>query len=122
MMIVFFIGIGASSVLTGFARSNVEIAIGLTLIGVFAAIYHPVGIAMLVRNHPRQGKALGVNGFFGNLGVAMAAIVTGALADFAGWRWAFMAPGVFSILAGLAFWYLAPATESVGGGAKKPVS
>jgi MFS family permease len=122
MMIIFFIGIGASSIVTGFARSNVEIAIGLTLIGVFAAIYHPVGIAMLVRNHPRQGQALGVNGFFGNLGVALAAIITGALADFAGWRWAFVVPGVFSILAGFAFWYFVPATEAGGGAAKKPVS
>jgi MFS family permease len=122
MMVIFFIGIGASSILTGFARSNIEIAIGLTLIGVFAAIYHPVGIAMLVRNHPRQGRALGVNGFFGNLGVAMAALITGALADFAGWRWAFIAPGIFSILSGFAFWYFAPATEIAGAAAKKPVS
>jgi MFS family permease len=122
MMTIFFIGIGASSILTGFARSNLEIALGLTLIGVFAAIYHPIGIAMLVRNHPRQGSALGVNGFFGNLGVALAAIITGALADFAGWRWAFIAPGIFSILAGLAFWHFAPATEVAGAAAKKPVS
>jgi MFS family permease len=122
MMVIFFIGIGASSILTGLARTNVEIAIGLTLIGVFAAIYHPVGIAMLVRNHPRQGRALGVNGFFGNLGVALAAIITGALADFAGWRWAFIVPGIFSILSGLAFWYFAPATEVAGSVAKKPVS
>ena len=122
MMVIFFIGIGGSSILTGLARSNVEIAIGLTLIGVFAAIYHPVGIAMLVRNHPRQGRALGVNGFFGNLGVALAAIITGALADFAGWRWAFIAPGIFSILSGLAFWYFAPATEVAGAAAKKAVS
>jgi MFS family permease len=122
MMVIFFIGIGASSILTGLARSNMEIAIGLTLIGVFAAIYHPVGIAMLVRNHPKQGRALGVNGFFGNLGVALAAIITGGLADFAGWRWAFIVPGIFSILSGFAFWYFAPATEVSGSVAKKPVS
>lgn len=122
MMIIFFIGIGAASILTGFARTNAEIALGLTLIGVFAAIYHPVGIAMLVRNHPRQGQALGVNGFFGNLGVALAAIITGALADFAGWRWAFVTPGIFSILSGLAFWAFAPATELAGTAAKKVVS
>ena len=123
MMIIFFIGIGAASVLTGFARNSFEIAASLTLIGVFAAIYHPVGIAMLVRNHPRQGRALGVNGFFGNLGVALAAITAGALADFAGWRWAFIVPGLLSIAAGIAFWLLVPAVETVGAGAaKKPVS
>ncbi|HLB17050.1 MAG TPA: MFS transporter, partial [Burkholderiales bacterium] len=52
MMKLFFFGIGAATIATGFARSPVELAIGLTAIGVFAAIYHPVGIAMLVSNQP----------------------------------------------------------------------
>jgi MFS family permease len=121
MMIMFFVGIGAASIITGFARTPMEIGLGLTLIGVFAAIYHPVGIAMLVRNHPRQGQALGVNGFFGNLGVALAAIVSGALADFVGWRWAFFTPGVLSILAGLAFWAFVPTLEGKAAAAKKPM-
>jgi MFS family permease len=111
MIVVFFIGIGASSILTGLARTETQIAICLTLIGAFAAIYHPVGIAMLVRNHPRLGKALGVNGFFGNLGVALAAVVTGALAEFAGWRAAFIVPGVLSIAAGIGFWLTARSQE-----------
>lgn len=119
MMIVFFVGIGASSVLTGFARNAAEIAIGLTLVGVFAAIYHPVGIAMLVRNHPRTGRALGVNGFFGNLGVASAALTAGALADLAGWRAAFIAPGAVSILAGLAFALLTRRQDAAGAAPKK---
>jgi MFS family permease len=121
MMILFFVGIGAASVITGFARTTLEIGLGLTLIGVFAAIYHPVGIAMLVRNHPRQGQALGVNGFFGNLGVALAAIISGALADFVGWRWAFFVPGVLSVLAGLAFWAFVPTLEGKAAAVKKPM-
>ncbi|MGB8600458.1 MAG: MFS transporter, partial [Burkholderiales bacterium] len=48
MMAVFFFGIGSAAVLTGFAQNTTHIAIGLTFVGVFAAIYHPVGIAMLV--------------------------------------------------------------------------
>ena len=45
---VFFVGIGLASIATAFARSPLEIAIGLFIIGVFAAIYHPVGLAMVV--------------------------------------------------------------------------
>ncbi|MGE5149013.1 MAG: MFS transporter, partial [Rhodospirillaceae bacterium] len=48
MMVVFFFGLGASLLLTGFAQTPWQIGLGLTVIGVFAAIYHPVGIAMLV--------------------------------------------------------------------------
>src|SRR6185437_16918367 len=37
MMVVFFFGLGASLVLTGFARTPWQIGLGLTVIGVFAA-------------------------------------------------------------------------------------
>ena len=42
MMVVFFVGIGAAAILTVLARNPFEIAAGLTQVGVFAAIYHPV--------------------------------------------------------------------------------
>src|SRR5215467_1184573 len=103
MMIVFFFGIGAASILTGLASGPFQIALGLTLVGVFAAIYHPVGIAMLVANRDNVGRVLGVNGVFGNVGVAFSALLAGALAQAAGWRAAFIAPGVLAIAAGVAF-------------------
>ena len=108
MMVVFFVGIGAASVLTGFARSAWQLAAGMTLIGVFAAIYHPVGIAMLVSGREKVGRVLGVNGVFGNLGVAFAALIAGALAYWINWRAAFIAPGLVSIAVGVAFASLVP--------------
>ena len=103
MMVVFFAGIGLASIATGLATTTWQIAAGLTAIGVFAAIYHPVGIAMLVSNAPALGRTLGVNGVYGNLGVAFSALLTGLLADAVSWRAAFIVPGVVSILVGLAF-------------------
>jgi MFS family permease len=103
MMKLFFFGIGAASILTGFAAGPAQIAAGLTLIGVFAAIYHPVGIAMLVANRENVGRVLGVNGVFGNVGVAFSALIAGALADTVGWRAAFIAPGAIAIAVGAAF-------------------
>jgi len=103
MMTVFFFGIGAASILTGFASGPTQIALGLTLIGVFAAIYHPVGIAMLVANRENVGRVLGVNGVFGNVGVAFSALLAGALAEAAGWRAAFLVPGAIALGTGVAF-------------------
>jgi len=108
MMAVFFFGIGASLFLTGFATSPWQIAAGLTLTGMFAAIYHPVGIAMLVAAPKNLGMALGWNGLWGNLGLAFAAIVSGALMDLWGWRTAFFVPGLLSVAAGAAFLLLVP--------------
>lgn len=108
MMAVFFFGIGASMLLTGMARSPWQIGAGLTLIGVFAAIYHPVGIAMLVAAPEKMGRALGWNGLWGNLGLAAAALAAGALMDLWGWRAAFLVPGAFCLLSGIAFLKLVP--------------
>ena len=108
MMALFFFGIGASLFITGFAQSSWQIALGLTLTGMFAAIYHPVGIAMLVAAPQSLGRALGWNGLWGNLGLAMAALAAGALMDLFGWRAAFFVPGIASILAGAAFLLLVP--------------
>ena len=108
MMAVFFFGIGISMVLTGFAQSAWQIGVGLTLIGVFAAIYHPVGIAMLVAAPEKMGRALGWNGLWGNLGLAAAALIAGALMDFWGWRAAFFVPGAICIAAGAAFLAIVP--------------
>jgi MFS family permease len=103
MMTAFFFGIGSASILTGLASGPAQIALGLTLIGVFAAIYHPVGIAMLVANRDNVGRVLGVNGVFGNVGVAFSALLAGALAATTGWRSAFIVPGVIALAAGAAF-------------------
>ena len=56
MIVVFFIGIGLASVATSFATSPLEIAVGLAILGVFAAIYHPVGITMVIEGGGRQAS------------------------------------------------------------------
>lgn len=103
MIVIFFVGIGLSSMLAGMANSPLQIAASLTLIGIFAAIYHPVGLAMVVHERERTGIPLAINGVFGNMGVACAALLTGFLIDSAGWRSAFILPGVISVLLGISY-------------------
>ena len=104
MMIVFFIGIGISSILTGFAQTPMQLGAGLLLIGIFGSIYHPVGLAIVTGRWKHTGMRLAVNGVWGNLGVGCAALVTGFMIDLAGWRAAFFIPGIISIF--FAFPYL----------------
>ncbi len=97
MMCVFFVGIGAASIATGFAQSPLQIGIGLFVIGIFAAIYHPVGLAIVTQKWKNTGVRIAVNGVWGNLGVASAALLTGYMIDNTGWRAAFIIPGALSI-------------------------
>jgi MFS family permease len=103
MMVIFFIGIGLCAIATASADSPLQIAAGLFAIGVFAAIYHPVGLSMVVHGRQKTGVPLAVNGIFGNLGVASAALITGFLIDTTGWRSAFISPGIVSVTVGLVY-------------------
>ena len=118
MMLVFFFGSGAALALTGFATTPWQIGAGLTLVGVFAAIYHPVGIAMLVAAPSKLGAALGWNGLWGNLGLAAAALISGALMDVLGWRAAFFVPGAICLAAGVGFLTMVPDPGPVKKGAR----
>lgn len=107
MLVVFFVGIGASSIIASGADTPLQMSICLTLIGMFAAIYHPVGLAMVVHGLDKTGVPLAINGIFGNMGVASAALLTGFLVDVSSWRNAFIAPGVVSIVIGLLYlWFV----------------
>jgi MFS family permease len=101
MMVVFFLGLGLSGIACGLLDTPAAMVVGLASIGLFASIYHPVGIAWLVRNAESRGKALGVNGVFGSIGVATAGLTAGALIDAFGWRAAFVVPGAVSLATGL---------------------
>ena len=109
LMAVFFLGTGACLALTGLAGGPLALGLALGGAGLFAAIYHPVGTAMLVDiAGDRPGQALGLNGVFGNLGVSTAPVVTALLASQLGWRWAFVLPGLACVALGLA-WLRLPA-------------
>jgi MFS family permease len=113
MMIVFFVGIGAAALLTAVAQNAWQLAAGLTLLGAFASIYHPVGIPMLVQNVPNPGAVIGLNGLAGNLGIAGAALVTGFLVKWIGWRAGFAVPGTLAIACGILFALACPREAEV---------
>jgi MFS family permease len=108
MMIVFFFGIGFSTMLVAASQGPWQMAAALALMGTFASIYHPVGIPLLVQGATQPGKTIGINGLAGNLGIAVAAISTGLLVQYAGWRAAFIVPGLIAIACGFVFMKVAP--------------
>jgi MFS family permease len=108
MMIVFFLGLGASGLLVAATQTPWQMAAALTLMGSFAAIYHPVGIPMLVQKASRPGFTIGLNGLAGNLGIAVAALLSGFLVKHVGWRAAFVVPSLVALGCGILFAVLVP--------------
>ena len=103
MMVIFFVGIGLSMISVGFVQTPLQLGAALLAIGLFASIYHPVGTAMIVSYADKLGREMGINGVWGNLGVASSALVTGVIGQYLGWRYAFFIPGIVTVLLGIAF-------------------
>ena len=125
MMIVMFVGFGLAGIVCAFLETPAALLLGLSAIGLFSAIYHPVGIAWLVKSADRPGRALGINGVFGSVGIAAAGLMAGALIDFHGWRAAFFVPGVIALATGFALfvcWRLGMIEEGSARRAPPPAS
>ena len=108
LMLAFYIGCGVSLVAAAFAPSLTILAIALFALGVFAAIYHPVGTAMVIEHARERGRTLAFNGVCGNLGVSLAAGITAALTAAFSWRGAFLLPGLICIATGIVYFWVGP--------------
>ncbi len=97
LMGVFFMGCGASALIVSLSEGPAGLMLGLGLLGMFAALYHPVGLPLVTDLGERTGRVLAVNGVFGNLGLAASAAATGYLAAQFGWTAAFSVPGIVSL-------------------------
>lgn len=102
MMVVMFLGLGVSSIACGLVGRGDTTALMLALcgLGAFGAIYHSAGIGWIIRNSRHQGHAMGVNGLWGNAGLALYGVVPGLLITLASWRAAFIVPGVVCLAVG----------------------
>ena len=108
MMVGFYVGCGLSLLAAAFAPSLIWLGVALFALGMFAAIYHPVGTAMILENATLRGRTMAFNGVCGNIGVSLAAGVTAALTAAFSWRGAFLVPGLICIASGAVYYWLVP--------------
>jgi MFS family permease len=108
MMAAFYIGCGLSLAAAGFAPNLTTMAVAMFALGMFAAIYHPVGMAMLIEATKARGRSLAFNGVCGNLGVSLAAGISAALATWISWRAAFYLPAALFVLTGIVYLWVTP--------------
>ena len=112
LMAIFFFGCAAALAAAAAAPSMFWLAIALFVLGIFAAIYHPIGIPKLISHARDRGRDLAKNGVFGNLGVACAPGITAAIAVAFGWRAAFAVPAIVCAIVGFAYlWMTAEAGD-----------
>src|SRR5580692_11480355 len=108
LMVIFYAGCGLSLVAAAFAPSLVWLGVALFALGMFAAIYHPIGTAVILENATQRGRTMAFNGVCGNIGVALAAGITAALTAAFSWRGAFLLPGVICLATAAIYFWMVP--------------
>lgn len=89
---------GLSGLWVAGASGTASLMIAFAGLGLAASFYHPAGLALLSHRFSKTtGRALGINGMAGNVGIALTPVLAGAIASLWGWRWAY----VFFALPGL---------------------
>ena len=108
MIAAYFFGTGICAALVGMSESFETLAIALFGVGLFAAIYHPVGTPMVVDAATVRGRTMAFNGICGNIGVSIASGCTAVIASTIGWRFAFFIPAVIFVVSGVAYLMFVP--------------
>ena len=108
MIAVYYFGTGICCALVAAADSFETLAIALFGVGLFAAIYHPVGTPMVVDAAVQRGRTMAFNGICGNIGVSIASGCTAVIAAWLGWRYTFLIPAAVFVLSGFAYLKFVP--------------
>jgi len=102
IIIIYPFGVSLGAFLCFLSSSPIMLGFSIGVIGFFAAIFHPVGIAMLIRDSKKVGFRLGVNGVWGNMGVAAAPVLTGFIILNSNWQLSFLVPSLICLIFGIA--------------------
>lgn len=92
----------AGFVLAGLVRSLPLLSASFALVGIGCSAYHPSGLAIVSQGIRERGRALGINGIWGNVGMAAAPFVSGLLSYLIGWQRGVVILGAVGLLLGIA--------------------
>jgi len=111
LTMLMFVGAGVCAILSAlFVRHPTALCLALAGIGLFSAIYHPIGMGLISKGISRVSLAMGYNAVFGGLGLALAPIMTGLAVWAGGPRFALAVLGVLNLL-GVGLLFLMPLSE-----------
>jgi sugar phosphate permease len=100
-------GMAMGSLLVGLSPTIITFGIAYGILGCFASIHHPAGLSLIARHiKSKKGKALGVHGVFGNVGLFLTPLIaSGCILLFNSWRAAYIIFGVIGIIFALMIYF-----------------
>jgi len=123
-----FIGGAAGAFMAAFSSTPAAITISLAAIGFFACISHPAGMGLISHSTKKVGTSLGIFSVAGSVGLVIGPFMAAFLNWIAGWQFAFLAAGIFSLCWGAAMLFVkidetpVPHDEAENGDKSRPVN
>lgn len=112
ILAVWLLGGGLACIGIGLSAGAVGLGAGLAALGLFGSLHHPAGSGVLVqlRRVPGLdvGRAFGLSGMLGNVGIAASPLVAAAVGARWGWRGAFLVSAIPALLLALPLWQSHP--------------
>jgi FSR family fosmidomycin resistance protein-like MFS transporter len=103
---IYFFAMCAAALLVALSPNVLVLFIALTLLGMAASIYHPVGLALLAMGTTRRGVAMGINGVVGNFGIALGPAIGFYMTQMGFWRGAYLIVAACSLISAGFFWWV----------------
>lgn len=98
LLVICLAGTTLASVLVFVLGSTAGVVVALVLLGLFASMYHPSGLSLISNSIDETGKALGIHGMAGTLGVAVAPVIAGAITARYGWAYSYIVFGAAGVV------------------------
>jgi MFS family permease len=110
ILAVWLLGGSLACIAIAWSNGPVGLVLGLAALGLFGSLHHPAGSGILValRNVAglEMGRAFGLSGVLGNVGLAAAPVVAAMVAVRWGWRAAFLVATIPGLVLTLPVWRL----------------
>ena len=115
------VGMAGALALASTADGYGTLVLAQVLMGISGSTYHPAGMSLIsdIESQDTEGKAMGVFGLGGMVGIASAPVVIGGIASLADWRTALLVAAVLGVAVTAAFQLL---YREPGGGRPTPVA
>lgn len=92
--------------LVGVSDSYFQLQVLALLVGLTTSVYHPVGFSILSANYKNIGKAIGIHGAAGSIGLVTFPIIAGVITEEYEWRLVFKLIPVIGLITGTLYFTL----------------
>ncbi len=108
------LGMSAGIFLAGTAQTYEMLIASQVITGIGGSTYHPTGMSLIsdFESQQTEGKAMGIFGFFGMVGTALAPLIIGGIAGYIHWRIGLSVAAILGVIVTVSFSVLFTHTTS----------